>query len=211
VTFYAESASGVSLEIIFDLDNKGRLCDKPSKTVVLKTPGESDNPWIYFLDGSFYLALGDKQGMEYGSYFYTDIVVDKVERTIAVFARKGAGEKTIGSLGGEGTIFSMEGKNISTQIGECQFSEITTPAGEKRTVRVSRFINPVSPWAVALGDKIYQVEKNGKLVQKGWIEWRKIATPEGEALVILMTKGMDKNSRWAGRYDGILYVDGGTS
>lgn len=206
VTMYAEQGVQMSLYLIFDLENQGRLCDKPSKTVYLESLSESENPWTYFLQGLFYISLEEKKGMDFGSYFFTNVKSGDVERTISAFRRKGAGEKAFGSVAGNGTLFIIE-EETHKQIGEYQFMEVSTPDGEQIKTRVTHFINPVTAWIAALGDKIYQVGNNGKLIQKGWIEWRKLTNPEGDSLVILMTKGMDKNDRWAGRYDDVLYID----
>jgi hypothetical protein len=206
-TFFAEQSVQMNLYLIVDLANQGRLCDQPSQTVILKKPSEHSNPQTYFLRGSFYVSSGDKKSMEYGRYFLADVVCEKVKRTIAAFRRKGTGEKAVGSVAGNGDLFSVSG-NQYAHIGESRFKKVSAPDGEQRTIRVTRFINPATPWTAVLGDKIFLVKNDGKLVQKGWVAWRSIVAADGEKLVILMTKGMGKKARWAGRYNDILYLDG---
>jgi hypothetical protein len=206
-TFYCTDAAQVGLDMIFDLDDAGRLCDKPSRTVVLGTPSESENPWTFFLEGGFYLALDGQDSMKYGSYYFAKVASGSAERTIGVFRRTGDGERSLGNPAGEGAIFSVGADGKSVQVGERRFMDVTTPDGGARTITACRFVDPATPWAAALGDKVYSIDGKKAMTQKGWIGWRRIVAPDGRKLVILMTKGMDAKARWAGRFDGVLYED----
>ena len=62
-------------------------------------------------------------------------------------------------------------------------------------------------WLTNMGNQLMQLESTGRLTQIGWVGWRKIVTPEGKHLAIIMTKSMTKDAKWAGRYDGKLYQD----
>lgn len=207
VTFYSDqSGLSTSLYMIFDLNNSGMLCDRDMGNVVLNSPSESINPWTGFSSGDFIVSVNDKEAIVFGSYFFAEAISDNVKKNIAVFKRKGAGEKAIGATN-EGKIFCVDSNKKSTQIGECRSKNIITPDGIERTVIASRLLVSNSKWLVTLGDKIFSIEKNDQLIQVGWVDWRKIITPEGKQLVILMTKGMDKSDKWAGCYDGKLYHD----
>lgn len=207
VTLFSEqSGMQTTLHMIFDLNNTNKLCEKSSEIVKLQTAGKSVNPYTGFSrSGEFYVMINDSDMMEYGSYFYENIMADSIQRTVAFFSRKGSGEKAIGAV--RGNIFSVDTLGNSDHIGECCYMNITTPEGEKRTLYVSRLLHKTSFWQVSLGDKIFNVDEKGTLKQAGWVDWREITTPEGKKLVILMTKGMNAKSKWAGRYNDKLYVE----
>jgi len=206
VTFYAESRGlNTSLYMIFDLDKNDRLANINTETVVLSSPSKSVNPWTGFNSGAFIVVTGDDKAIIYGNTHFEEVISGNVKRNISVFIRKGIGEKAHGAV--DGNIFSV-GSDKNMLVGKAQFQEISTPSGEKRTVRVSQLLKPISKPMFALGDKIYALEKNNQLTQVGWVGWRKITTLEDKnQLVILMTKSMARNAKWAGRYDGKIYQD----
>jgi hypothetical protein len=195
ITFYAEERGGVSLYVIIDANNTGTLYEPAGETVVLKTPSETINPWTFFEGGNFYVIDDDKKNMVYGCYQFVKVVSNGVERIISAFKRKGPTEKWIGSAAGDGNIFTINEKGESILIAHYQFMKIKVPGDEKdsfseRTVTATRMVNQYSAWTTCLGDKIF-----------------KIQTPEGTTLVILMTKGTENNSKWAGQYNGRIYQD----
>ncbi len=204
--FSEESGLQTSLHMIFDPDNTGILCAKPSEIVTLKKPGSSINPYTAFSSsGDFYVMTGDTFMIEYGSYHYEYVISDSIQRSVAVFRRIGLGEKALGAVSGK--IFTVDTTGKSTQIGECAYMIIKTPEGEERTVYASRLSVTSSKWQIALGEKIFNINAYGLLEQAGWVEWREITAPDGQKLVILMTKGMHPESKWSGRYNGVLYKD----
>lgn len=204
VTFYGDS-SGVNTDfhLIFELDHNGRLNDKNInlETVTLSSPSKSVNPWVGFDYGDFIVSIDENKAIVYGNYY--SVIVSGWYTT--AFKRKGIGEKALCEE--SGNIYFVRSENENIHIGRCQFQVISTPEGEKRTVRVIQLLNPLSKKMFVLGEKIFSIEKNGQLTQEGWVGWREIITSEGKQLVILMTKGMDANAKWAGRYDGKLYKD----
>jgi hypothetical protein len=207
VTFYAEDRMGISLNVVFDPSNSGRLCEKAKETVFLKTPSDSVKPWTFLNYGKFNIVIDDKHNIEYGYYQFVKVISKDVERIIAAFERKGKGEKWIGAAAGDGNLFTFDEKGKSIIIGQCQYMKIKSPVSkDSLTVIATRMVNPNAPWITYLGNKIFSIEKDG-LTQIGWFDWRKIVTHEGTTLVILMTKGVDKDAKWAGRYDGKLYKD----
>lgn len=208
---YAYDSAGVSLYMVIDLKNSGLLCDKAAKTEILKTPSEANNPWTYFdREGNFGIVVSQENNTvtnstAYGKYFYQTVGSGSDRRTIAAFRRKGTGERALGSADGDIWI-ADEGKQ--KKIGQMIYEDYTDPEGGERTGRFTRISTGNSPWVIQLGDKIYtKADKDKKLTQVGWAGWRKITANDGKQMIILMTKGMSKNSKWAGRYDGILYVD----
>jgi hypothetical protein len=212
VTFYAEDRGGVGLHVIIDPNNTGILCEPEKEIIILKTPSETINPWTFFEGGNFYVATDDKNHMVYGSYQFVEVISDGVERIIAAFKRKGPSEKWIGSAAGDGNIFTINENGESILIGQYQFMEIKIPGEEKdtfseRTVTATRMANQNSAWITCLGDKIFKIQEDGNITQIGWFGWRKIKTPGGSTLVILMTKGIEDNSKWAGQYNGRIYQD----
>ena len=205
------NSSGVdnTVYMIFDTSGSGLLCDKINEPVVLKTPSEEIKPWTYFSKGEFGIVLGEKEGAvtestTYGSYRFEVVKSKSGERSAAVFARKGAGEKAFGSV--EGEIWRVDGSK-QERIGEEAFMEVVTPDGKKHTGRMIRLRGEGQKWTRDMGGRIMQREADGKVAQAGWVSWRKVTTPEGNHLAILMTKSMDKEAKWAGRYDGKLYED----
>jgi hypothetical protein len=208
VTWCAEQLTDLNLNLLFDLENKGRLCSPPAKTVVLPRPSVGVNPSTFFYKGGFYVAFDKNNSTKYGSYHFEKVHSNGYQLTIALFQRAGSGERAFGGISSDGKVFVQDDKGEPVVIGQSALMQVTTPEGEKRTAQVSRFIKPDTPWSVALGNGIFQANDDGTLAQKGWVGWRKITTPEGKWLVILMTKGMDRSAKWAGRYDGVLYMDG---
>jgi hypothetical protein len=211
VALYAYDSAGVSLHMIFDVKNSGLLCDKPAVTEILKTPSEAINPMTYFdHEGNFGIVVSEEKNTitnstVYGGYSYKNVGSGSEERTIAAFKRNGPGEKTIGSSGKDIWI-ADDGKQ--KKIGQQAYENYINPDGQERTDLFSQISGSDSSWLVQLGDKIYKKsDKDKKLTQVGWAGWRKITANDGKQYIILMTKGMNKNSKWAGRYDGILYRD----
>jgi hypothetical protein len=37
--------------------------------------------------------------------------------------------------------------------------------------------------------------------------WRVVTSPDGNKLLIVMTKGIDKDAKWSGKQNGKLYVE----
>jgi len=98
---------------------------------------------------------------------------------------------------------------IGREIGPREkrvYQEVIDPTGEKSTHRMTR-LGTNGRCTADFGNKIIQLRAGGKLVQVGWVGWRKITAPEGTHLAIVMTKSMAKGARWAGRYDDTLYKD----
>ncbi len=207
VTFYSErSGMQTTLHMIFDLNKTGELYEKPTEIVRLKTPGKSINPYTAFSsDGDFYVMTDDKNMIEYGNYTNKNIDFEKIQRTVPFFSRKGPKEKAFGAT--KGYIFSIDSTSKSNRIGECKYMKIKTPEGENRTVYVSRLTEKNTGWQVLMGDRIFQLDDKGMLKQVGWLDWRAFTTEEGEKLVVLMTKGMKTKSKWAGRFNGKLYIE----
>lgn len=211
VTLFAYDSGGVRLNMIFDLKNSGLLCDKSAKTEILKAPSEENNPWTYFdHEGNFGIVVSQEKdkvtnSTDYGRYFYATVGSGNEQRTIAAFKRRGDGEKAIGCASGD---IWIADKGKEKKIGQMVYENYISPEGEERTGLFSRITAGKSPWVIQLGDKIYtKADKDKKLTQVGWVGWRKITANDGKQMVILMTKGMSKNSKWAGRYDGKLYVE----
>ncbi|MBN1649066.1 MAG: hypothetical protein JW874_13605 [Spirochaetales bacterium] len=208
-SFYSRSGYNVELNLVVDSEGRGGLYRTPDRTEKLAVPSESARPWTAFgRDGSFLVIPEDTKntGIVYGTYYYTNIVSNGVERTIAAFAVKGNEAKAMGCVSKDGTIFMVGGENEPELIGECSYQRVTL-GEETRTVNAFRLRDRGDKWSFVAGDKIYRIEKDGKTVQTGWLEWRQIVPESGEKLIIIMTRGMGKNSKWAGWYDGVLYTD----
>jgi hypothetical protein len=206
--FAVRSGGGVELYMIFDLKGSGILCDQPTKTEILKIPSESINPWTFFNQGDFGIVVSQENNNVtnhtiYGSYFYTNEGLGSNKLRTPVFNRKGCGNKSIGSE--DSDIYLVNGES-NQKIGEMAYMEYINSEGEKRRDLFTRF-SETSQWLIQLGDKIFEKEENGSLTQVGYVDWRKITPSVGKQMVILMTKGMDKNSKWSGSYDGKLYKD----
>jgi hypothetical protein len=216
-TFYAEDRMGISLNLIFDPSHSGKLCEKPEETVFLKTPSDSINPWTFLFQGHFSIQIDDKNTTVYGYYQYMNAVSSEgVEWIIAAFAQKGRdnkpGEKWIGALPSDGSIVTFDDKNNTIVIGQYQYMNVKVtddkePKVIERTVTATRMINPIGPWTTQLENKIFKIEEDNTLNQIGWCEWRKCYKPDGTVIVILMSKAMDKDAKWAGCYEGKLFKE----
>ncbi|MBZ5621728.1 MAG: hypothetical protein LAQ69_23820 [Acidobacteriia bacterium] len=198
----------VELHMVFDVTGSNLLGEKSDQIVTLSAPSQELNPWTYFRDGGFGVVVEEKDNVvtestAYGQYRYEDVKTSAGERRIVVFERQGTGENAFGSA--EGQIWRIGGKDQSP-IGEQSWQDVIAP-DEKRRVLVTRLKGESQKWTVDMGEKIMQVETGGTLTQVGCVAWRKITTPQGKHLGILMTKSMGKDATWGGRYDGKLYQD----
>ena len=208
VVLYNTSGMNVELHMVFDVTGSNLLGEKPEEVVTLSAPSQELNPWTLFSHGSLVvvLELKDSEVTEstvYGGYIYENVKTSDGEQRIVVFQRQGAGEKAFGS--DQGKIWRIAGKDQSL-IGEQSWQDVIAPDG-KRSVLTTRLKGENQKLTVDMGGKIMQVETGGTLTQVGCVAWRKITTPQGKHLGILMTKSMDKDATWGGRYDGKLYQD----
>jgi hypothetical protein len=177
--------------------------------VILSVPSEDlANPWHFFTSsGDFCVIWGSQSGStvseytKYGSYHY----YKDDQFWGPVFTRQGVGEKGFGR-DFSGNIWRTDG-NEKTLIGEESSQEVINAGGEKESVQMFRLKGENKKWTADRGGGIFQLGPNGRLLQIGWVGWRKITTPKGETFAILMTKGVTADAKWAGRYDGRLYRD----
>lgn len=203
-----ESGMETELFMIFDLSGSAMLGDKPTEVVILNTPSVEFNPWTFFTrEHDFNISLDEKDNKTteyttYGSYHFERIK----DLGAAVFVRRGIGEKGFGTSVVGGEIWRIDGKK-KEQIGKAYYKDVVTPDGEARTLLIKRLQGDEQKGITDIGGKIMQVEADGKMTQVGWVSWRKITTPQGTHLGILMTKSMASDAKWAGRYDGKLYQD----
>jgi hypothetical protein len=200
----AFAGNGATLFMIFDPAGTALLADKPAEVVTLRAPSVEFNPWTAFsAQGDFLVLLDERQvnpeAAAYGSYHYGILGGESTP----IFVRRGAGE--FGFASADGHIWREKG-GATEQIGESVQQVVVAPDGEKRYARTTR-LRGSQAWLTEWGGKIMQVEAEGKLRQVGCVGWRRVTTPEGRSLGILMTKGMATNGRWAGRYEGKLYRD----
>ncbi len=200
----AFAGSGATLFMIFDPAGTALLADKPAEVVTLRASSVEFNPWNAFSGkGDFLVLLDDRQvnpeAEVYGSYHYGILGGESTP----IFVRRGVGE--FGFASADGHIWREKG-GATEQIGESVQQVVVAPDGEKRYARTTR-LRGSQAWLTELGGKIMQVEAGGTLRQVGWAGWRRVTTPEGRSLGVLMTKGMAANGRWAGRYEGKLYRD----
>jgi hypothetical protein len=123
-----------------------------------------------------------------------------------MFSRIGAGEKYLGYYNRE-LWSATEGDTQGVLVGEAEYRTITTPEGKKQTVSMFKLQGKGSLWMTALGDKLLADKGGTRLEQIGWISWREIKLENGNSIIIIMTKRMGKHDKWAGRYNGIRYLD----
>jgi hypothetical protein len=80
--------------------------------------------------------------------------------------------------------------------------------GEDRSAYMTKRIDRDKNWCFQTDDdKVYLQEPDGKITQIGWEDWRVVTPPNGDKLLLIMTKGMDKNAKWQGKHDGKLYIE----
>lgn len=203
------SEGDTTVYLLFDLTGSGVLGDKPSEVVTLATPSEEQpNPTTYFTrSGELGVVISETdnrvtESTTYGAYHWAELEPDGEH--LAVFVRRGTGEKGF-AASRAGKIFRVDGEKMEP-IGEVSYQEAVGPDGQKTRKRMTR-LGASRKWIGDFGGTIMQLEPGGKLVQVGWVGWRKITTPPGTHLVIPMAKSMAKDAKWAGRYDGKLYQD----
>ena len=204
VALCAESAgANPTIHFVFDFKDTGILCAPPSEVVTLASPSEGIMPWVGFNQGDFVVNLQAGKSIVFGKYFYETVFAGKDERTATFFQRVGEGEKAIGLIGG--SILTLENRK-SRRIGETQMMKVLAPDGE-RSLRAHRLLNGSGRWLVRIAERIYSVGEDGELTLEGYAGWRKITTPDGRTLVLVMTKAAARGSYWAGRFEGKLYRD----
>lgn len=216
-TFYAEDRMGVSLGLIFDPSHSGKLCRKPSEIVVLKTPSDSINPWTFLFQGNFSIKIDDNNTSVYGYYQYMNAASSKgAEWIIAAFTRKGSDNKPegkwFGAMPSDGSIVTFDENNKTIAVGQYQYMNVKVQDDQEQkviehTVTATRMINPAGPWTTQLGNKIFKIEEDNTLNQIGWCEWRKCLKPDGTIMVLMMSKALDKEAKWAGCYEGKLFKE----
>jgi hypothetical protein len=196
--------------LIFDLAGSGVLGDPSPDTVTLGTPSEDfPNPTTYFTRSgelSVILAQQDRKVTEsttYGAYHWEKLQPEG--ESVTVFVRQGDGGTGF-TASRAGKIYRVNGAKMEV-IGEVSLQEVPGANGETTHKRMTRLGGAKAKWIGDFGGTIKQLGADDKLIQVGWVGWRKITTPDGRRLVIPMAKSMAKEAKWAGRYDGKLYQD----
>jgi hypothetical protein len=105
-------------------------------------------------------------------------------------------------------VLYQEINGTAVAIATTEFRSYKAENGEMRRAQMTKRIENDDKWCFATADgKVYLQESSGKLNYIGWMEWRVVALPQGEKTLILMTKGISKNSKWAGRHSGKIYIE----
>jgi hypothetical protein len=195
---------GASTFMIFDLDGAILPAEKGAVTVVLTAPSEALQAGTATLPAGDFIVAPPAQGdaapkaTTYGSTGYS--TVDGF-RAPVFFLR---GDEQLGCTKVPSGLW-LTGSAGSTRIGEVGYPGVVGPDGIQ--MRMHRLGGSSGKWTAGLGDKVMQLEPDGKLAQVGWVGWRRVTTPQGEPVILLMTKSMAKDDVWAGRYDGKWYVE----
>jgi len=194
----------VGFFMVFDFKETDVLAGPPAETVELSSPGESVQPWVSFDRGDLVVNLEGGKFLVFGRYFHDSVGTGNDRRPAIFFRRTGEGERAVGLAGG--LIVTTE-NGRGRRIGETRNMKVNVPEGE-RTLRAHRLAAGDGRWIVQIGERVYAVGEEGDLAPLCLAGWRKIVTPDGRTLVIVMTRGLEKGSPWTGRFEGKLYRDG---
>jgi len=203
-TLCAESMGvNIGFFMVFDFKDADVLSGPPAEVVELPSPGESVQPWVSFDRGDLTVHLGGGKSLVFGRYFHDGLGFGNDRRPAIFFRRTGEGEKAVGLAGG--LIVTTE-NGRGRRIGETRNMKVNAPDGE-RTLRAHRLAAGDGRWIVQIGESVCAVGEDGDLTPLCHAGWRRIETPDGRTLVIVMTRGLEKGSPWTGRFEGRLYRD----
>jgi hypothetical protein len=101
----------------------------------------------------------------------------------------------------------IEGKPVPIALTEHSRS-YRSETGEELKTDMTKRMGKDEKWCFETDDgKVYLQEQDGKITQIGWQDWRVVAPPNGNKLLVVMTRGMDKNAKWQGKHNGKLYIE----
>lgn len=112
---------------------------------------------------------------------------------------------------GERWAFAIDGKlyqdvdGKAAELGAVELRSYRSETGQERRALMTRRSGR-GPWWFEADGRVFEEDARGKVSQVGWMEWRIVSAPEGEALVV-MTRGMGSGDSWSGRREGVVYVD----
>lgn len=191
---------------VFDKSNSGIICTRDEDVIVLDLVSKEINPGRSIMHNGDFIVEVYEEMRTFGTTRYAMIKnSDQTGFKMYGFQRKGTGEKLIGiSIAEPSVIYAKESENDGTSIIEIKWENITHDDGTVQRAQIIRLAKPGTEWTVQLGNKIVEISDEGQK-QIGWASWRTITLPDQSRQTILMTKAMDPNARWIGRFDGKLY------
>jgi hypothetical protein len=105
-------------------------------------------------------------------------------------------------------VLYQEVNGTATAIATTELRSYKAENGEVRRAQMTKRIENDDKWCFETGDgKVYLQEPSGKINHIGWMEWRVVSLPQSEKTLILMTKGINKNSKWSGKHGGKVYIE----
>jgi hypothetical protein len=149
-----------------------------------------------------FLSKGDNvASVPFGRQSYHQVSMEGKMREVMAFQQ--TGERWAFAI--DGVLYEdINGKAV--KIGTTEFRTYRPETGKNRRANMSKRTGDDS-WFFSSEDKVYRQQASGKITQIGWMEWRVADLPNGETIMLMMSKGMGKRARWTGRYEGKIYVD----
>jgi hypothetical protein len=115
------------------------------------------------------------------------------------------GERWV-AVGQDGTLYrDVAGTMVA--FGRTASRSYRNASGEERHAIMSRRLDEGDRWCFEADGKVYQQGSDETVKQIGELEWRVVSPPNGEKLLVLMTRAMGSDARWQGRHGGTLYVE----
>jgi hypothetical protein len=139
-------------------------------------------------------------GAPFGRQSYHQISMEGKELKVMAFQQ--TGEQWAFAI--DGILYEdINGKAV--KIGTTEFRTYPSETGENRRAYMTKRTGD-DAWIFSSDDRVYRQQASGKVAQIGWMQWRVVDLPDGEKIMLMMSKGMGKRARWTGRYQGKTYV-----
>lgn len=205
VSYY--STIGGDFNFIFDTEGTGILSYGSEKKVILSEPSKAINPSIFLTGGALYVSTdSEDKTATYGNIVYKNTKLPDGEITLLVFSPL-ADEKIYIGSDFDGRVWCKRGENPPVLAVEAAYRTIVLPDGERRTLLMCKGDMTGGKWIGTHGGKILRDSGDGRLEAIGLVGWRLIKLESGSYMSIMMTKSLDNDAKWQGRFNGTLYFD----
>jgi hypothetical protein len=184
---------------------QGRTEGKDGKAIRLGTPTQAKSELKSYLDGGSIFFGSPKDGtkwMNFGHRDYREMAFNGKTAKLNSFQQNGESWACV--IDG---ILYQEVAGVATTVATTEFRTFKANDGKEHRAQMCKRPGQNETWCFAAdGDKVYRQEPTGTIAQIGWLDWRVVVLPQGEKVLMLMTKGMSKNAGWTGRHEGKRYV-----
>ncbi len=174
--------------------------------VLLSEPTRSASKLKHYSDGGYFFFGSPTDGTvwnKFGKQSYRKMMFQGKTAELNSFQQEG--ESWFAVI--DETLY-QETEGTAVAVAAVAFRTYKTETGEERRAFMTQKQGDEKNWYFESGDgKIFSQDPAGKIRQVGFMEWRVVALPRGEKVLIPMTKGMSNNAHWSGKYNAIRYVE----